>query len=110
MGLHITTDEKGIMIFRDDKRSYPSYYYSVSRKNDKGEYDSCYKTVKFKKDVSVENKTIISIKNAFESFDINKDDPKKKYPYLMITDFEVMKAPEPEITIPDTDEDAVPFD
>jgi len=108
MALKITTDEKGIMVFRDDKGQYPSYYYSVSRKNDKDEYESCYRPIRFKKGVEVQNKTIVAINSAFESFNIGKDG--KKYPYLMVTDFSVMGEPEPEIKIPDTDEDAVPFD
>jgi hypothetical protein len=108
MGLKITTDEKGIMVFRDDKGQYPSYYYSVSRKNDKDEYESCYRPIRFKKGIDVQNKTIIAINSAFESFNIGKDG--KKYPYLMVTDFSTMGEPELEITIPETDEDAVPFD
>ena len=108
MGLKITTDDKGIMVFRDDKGQYPSYYYSVSRKNDKDEYESCYRPIRFKKGIDVQNKTIIAINSAFESFNISKDG--KKYPYLMVTDFSIMGEPEPEITIPETDEDAIPFD
>ena len=108
MALKITTDEKGIMVFRDDKGQYPSYYYSISRKNDKDEWESCYRPIRFKKGVEVENKTIISIESAFESFNISKEG--KKFPYLMVTEFSIMGLPTPEITIPDTDEDAVPFD
>jgi len=108
MALKITTDDKGIMVFRDDKGQYPSYYYSISRKNDKDEWESCYRPIRFKKGVEVENKTIIAISSAFESFNIGKDG--KKFPYLMVTEFSVMGLPAPEITIPDTDEDAVPFD
>jgi hypothetical protein len=107
MGLKITTDDKGIMVFRDDKGQYPSYYYSISRKNDKDEYESCYRPIRFKKGIDVQNKTIIAINSAFESFNIGKDG--KKYPYLMVTDFSTMGEPEPEITIPYTDEDAIPF-
>jgi hypothetical protein len=109
MGLKITSDDKGVMVFRDDKGQYPSYYYSISRKNDKDEWESCYRPIRFKKGIEVQNKTVIAINSAFESFNIGKDG--KKYPYLMVTDYSVMEAPEPEISIPESagDADVVPF-
>lgn len=106
MGLVVNTDDKGLMIFKDEKGQYPRYYYAISRKNDKGEYVNAYQTIKFKKGVSLENNTKISIKNAFFSFDIGKDD--KKYPYLMVTDFQEIRDTD-FINVPDGLEDAVPF-
>ena len=109
MGLVVGTDEKGLKIWKDEKSTYPRYSYCISRKN--GEtWENCYQTVKFKKDVSVANGAEIRIKNAFFSFDISKEDPKKKYPYLMVTDFEVINGGDIQIPdVPESDEEAVPF-
>lgn len=112
MGLKITTDDKGLMIWRDDKGQFPNYSYSISRKDDKGGYINSYRSVRFKQGVELQNKTLISIKNAFESFNVGKDG--KKYQYLMITDFDVISGGEdsgiPDMPdIPDGMDDAVPF-
>lgn len=107
MGLVIKSDEKGIRIWKDEKSSFPRYSYSISRKKTDGNgYDTCYKSVKFKKDVSVENGTDIIVDNAFESFDIGKDG--KKYPYLMVTDFHYLED-KSFIDVPDGIEEAMPF-
>lgn len=110
MGLIITTDEKGLMIWRNDRGQFPSYSYSISRKNEKGEYINAYRDVKFKQGVELQNKTLISIKNAFESFNVAKDG--KKYPYLMITDFDILSdgAGVPEMPdVPDGTDEVIPF-
>ena len=113
MGLKVTTDDKGLKIWRNDEGQYPRYSYTISRKNQDGSWDNCYQTVRFKKDVSVNNGAVIKINNAFFSFDTAKDDPKKKYSYLMVTDFDVISAGDiqiPEIPdVPAGDEEAVPF-
>jgi hypothetical protein len=111
MGLNVSTDDKGLKIWRNDEGQYPRYSYTISRKNQDGTWDNCYQSVRFKKDVSVSNGVVIKINNAFFSFDTAKDDPKKKYPYLMVTDFSVISEPEPEISIPESagDADVVPF-
>ena len=106
MGIRITTDEKGLMIWRDDKGQYPNYSYSISRKNDEGNYENAYRQVRFKKGVDLPNKTLIQINDAFESFNVGKDG--KKYPYLMITDFSVMGDSSP-VDVPDTDAEVIPF-
>ena len=110
MGLVITTDDKGLKIWRDDKGQFPRYSYSISRKNDNDQWVNVYKDVKFKNGVDVENGTVISIKKAFESFNISKDG--KKYPYLMVSEFEVLEGGN--IQIPDVPaapdgEETVPF-
>ena len=79
--MHVKDGEEA-MIFKNDKG-----YYSIglSRKDRNGEYYHAYFPCQFKKDVNVENKTKIKIKNAFMSF-YNKDD--KQVFYLMILDFQ----------------------
>ena len=110
MGLVITTDDKGLKIWRDDKGQFPRYSYSISRKNDKDQWVNVYKEVKFKNGVNVENGTVISIKKAFESFNIASDG--KKYPYLMVSEFEVLEGgniPIPDVPAAPDGEDTVPF-
>lgn len=110
MGLVITTDDKGLKIWRDDKGQFPRYSYSISRKNDKDQWVNVYKEVKFKNGVNVENGAVISIKKAFESFNIASDG--KKYPYLMISEFEVLGGgdiPIPDVPAAADDEETLPF-
>ncbi|MBQ1296438.1 MAG: hypothetical protein IIY21_20495 [Clostridiales bacterium] len=84
MGFIICTDEKGCKVWRNDEGQYPRYSVSFSKKNEDGSYTNAYQSVKFKKGVSVENGTMIHIRNAFPSFTEYQG---KKYPYWMITDF-----------------------
>lgn len=104
MGVRIITDERGVKVWKDDKSQYPRYSISVSRKTDEG-YENYYMEAKFKKDADVPNNgDEILIKDSFLSFNTAKDG--KKYPYIMILDFEDM-TDRPEI--PDEIEEAVPF-
>ena len=105
MALVVTTDEKGLKVWRNDEGQYPRYSYTISRKNKDGEWENCYQTIKFKKDVSVANGTDIKVEKAFFSFDVGKDG--KKYPYLMVTEFTPIGGM---IDIPDSvADDEVPF-
>lgn len=105
MALTVGTDDKGLKIWRNDEGQYPRYSYTISRKNQSGEWENCYQSIKFKKDVSVANGAEIKIGKAFFSFDTGKDG--KKYPYLMVMEFEVIGGM---IDIPEAaDEDEAPF-
>lgn len=108
MGLVVSTDEKGLKIWKDEKSQYPRYSYCISRKNGE-QWENCYQSVKFKKDVNVPNGAVIQIKTAFFSFDVAKDDPKKKYPYLMITDFDIVGGDIQIPDVPESDDEVVPF-
>lgn len=82
--MHIKENEE-LMIFKNDKG-----YYSIglSRKDRNGNYFYGYFPCQFKKDVSVENKTRIKIKNAFMSFYLKE---KETIAYIVITDFEIVE-------------------
>ena len=109
MGLVIGTDEKGLKIWKDEKSTFPRYSYTISRKNGDN-WENCYQSCRFKKDVNVPNGAEIQIKKAFFSFDVAKDDPKKKYPYLMITDFDVISGGDIQIPdAPEGDDEVIPF-
>lgn len=85
--MHIKENEE-IIIFKNDKGFYS---IGLSRKDRNGEYFYGYFPCQFKKDVVLESKTRIRIRNAFMSFYL-KDD--KTMPYIMITDFDIVEKKE----------------
>lgn len=117
MGMRAMTDERGVKVWKDDKGEYPRYSYSISKKNDAGEYDNFYMEIKFKKELPLpENGDNIIINDSFLSFNVWKDKEGKKrtYPYLMVLDYENLDSSKPKdtsfIDVPDgIDADAVPF-
>lgn len=126
MGIKLTSDDRGVKIFRKDGTSssgnpYTLYSMSVSSKDIKGEWVNGYLDCAFKKGVEVNNKALIKINNAFPT--VNEYNGKKTIRY-MITDFEVLEqddAPPEQVSldsvandgfmnIPDNvDDDAMPF-
>lgn len=117
MGMRATTDERGVKVWKDEKGEYPRYSFSISKKNDAGEYDNFYMEIKFKKELPLpENGDNIIINDSFLSFNVWKDKEGKKrtYPYLMVLDYENLDSSKPKdtsfIDVPDgIDADAVPF-
>ena len=104
----IKTDEQGVKIWRDDKGQFPRYSYSISRKGEDGKYINCYQDIRFAKGVELQNGAVIQISKAFMSFNVGKDN--KKYPYLMVQEFQIMGG-DPIIDIPDAPdgEEVAPF-
>ena len=85
MSLQITGE---VMVFTKDYDWGRTYSIGISKKNEDGKYDKAYFQAKFKKGVVLENMTKIDIKNGWFSFDIPKDDPKKRYLYIFVSEFE----------------------
>ena len=77
------------MIFRQDKDGKRFYSIGLSRKDKNGNFINGYMTVVFKKDVELENKTKIKIKEAWLGFNV-KD--KKTYPHIFINDFDIVES------------------
>ena len=77
-----------VMIFRQDGQYGTSYTLGLSKKNTDGSYTNGYIPVHFKKDVSLDNKTNIYIKDAWLSFYKTKD--KKTIPFIFINEFETI--------------------
>ena len=74
MGMRAKTDERGVKVWRDDKAQYPRYSFSISKKNDAGEYDNFYMEIKFKKDLpEPDNGDSIIINDSFLSFNVWTD-------------------------------------
>ena len=77
------------MIFKLENTYGKFYNIGMSKKGQDGKYESGYMPVRFKKDVVLENKTKIRIKNAWLDF-YSKD--KKTYPYIFINEFEIVDS------------------
>lgn len=87
--MNITSD-KNVMVFKNKDGFYS---ISLSRKNNNDEWESAYFPVRFGKDVSIENKTLITIKEAWLSFYVNEKD-EKKYTnfYIFINKYDKVKS------------------
>lgn len=119
MGLTITTDDKGIKIYRSDKVSkagnnYTTYCIKVASKDKDGNWQNAFIDVSFKKGVSVNNKADIKIKNAF--YTVNSFNGNNTL-RLIITDFDVIgngdapaESSDAFMNIPDGIEEEIPFD
>ena len=95
MGLTVKSDDKGVMVFANEKEGangkYTLYSIGVSSKNASNEWVSGFLNVRFKKGVEVANKSKIKINNAFPVVSKGGD---KTYVSFMITDFDVLEAGE----------------
>jgi len=118
MGLRISTDDKGVKVFkkvRDTKNGgkFATYCLAVSSKDLEGNWLNGYIDCCFKKGVEVNNKAVINIKNAFYTVSEYQD---KKYTKIFILDFDTIEAGESEkavdtsfMDISDGIEGALPF-
>ena len=113
MGLRVTTDEKGVTVFANEKESangsFKVYSLGVSSKNQDGGWTNGYIQCRFKKGINVENKQKIKINSGFFYATKYKD---KTYTGIMITDFDIVNAENPAdefMKIPDGIDDDVPF-
>lgn len=84
--MNIQTDNQ-VMVFRYDGQYGANYSIGLSKKKQDGTYENGYMPCRFKKDVELENKTPIYIKQAWLTF--NQKD-KKTYPYIFINEFELV--------------------
>ena len=117
MGLTVSTDDKGVKIYAHDRESangkFMSYSLGVNSKTPNGDWVNGFINCRFKKGVSVANKTKIKINKAF--FTASKSGEKANT-FLMITDFDVLESGETAaqdadefMKIPETVDDEVPF-
>ena len=82
------TNDRPIMIFKNTFDDRDSYSCGLSKKKQDGTYENGFIKVLFRKDVNLENKTKILIKNAWLSFNVYE---KKTYPYIFINEFDVVE-------------------
>ena len=84
IGMNIIEDKEK-RIYRNEKDGKVSYLIGLSKKKEDGTYETGYINCRFKKDVSLEDKTKIIIKNAWlDFFKIEK----RTLPYIFISEFE----------------------
>lgn len=110
MGLTISTDKKGVMIFANahetDHGTFYTYNMGVSSKDKDGKYVNGYVPCRFKKGVSVPNKAKIQINNGFYVVNEVND---KKYVSVMITDFESLDGNEEWVKVDESLDSELPF-
>lgn len=77
-----------VMVFKNEYNGRVFYSLSLSKKDRNGTYYNGYMPCEFRKGVSLENKTMIYLKNAFLTFYM-KD--KRTVPYIKVLDFETVE-------------------
>lgn len=94
MGLIVQTDDKGVKVFANEKEGangkFTTYSLGVNSKNQSGDWVSGYISCRFKKGVTVPNKSKININRSF--FVASKGGAGKNYTHLMITDFDLLES------------------
>lgn len=81
-------DNRLIKVYRREYEGKMYYSIRLSKKDKDGNYINGYIDARFRKDVEVEDRTNIYIKNAWLDFYV-KD--KKTYPYIFINVFETVQ-------------------
>ena len=86
--MNITALKKALMVFRNDNNYGTSYQLSMSKRLQDGTYLNWYEDVRFRKDVSLEDRTMIYIKNGWrDAYKTKKGEIKK---YFFIDEFETI--------------------
>lgn len=79
------------MIFKNERDGKVSYSIGISKRKDDNTWEKGYIPVRFRKDVTLEDKTKIKIKSAWlDFFKIEK----KTFPYIFINEFEKITSQE----------------
>lgn len=68
MGIRITTDDRGIKVWRSDRGQYPSYAVQISKKEGDA-WINDYQKVHFKGGADIPNGTVIQIHDAFPALE-----------------------------------------
>ena len=68
MGIKISTDHRGIKVWRNDKGRYPSYAVQISVKEG-DTWVNEYQKVKFKGSPDIPNGTIVRVRDAFPTLE-----------------------------------------
>lgn len=76
------------MVFKYEYNDKPVYSIGLSKKDQDGNYIKGYKSVRFRKDVELDNMTKIRIKDAWIDFYKNEDG--RTIDYIFINDFDVV--------------------
>lgn len=82
-----------VMVFVKEHEGRKVYSLGLSKKNKNGGYDNGYILARFKKDIVLDNKTRIKVKESWLSFNTNEN---KTFPFIFINDFEILAEAKPE--------------
>lgn len=81
-----------VMVFVKEYEGRKLYSIGLSKKNKEGGYDNGYISARFKKDIVLNNKTRIKVKESWLSFNTNEN---KTFPFIFINDFEIVSEAKP---------------
>ena len=81
-----------VMVFVKEFDNRKIYNIGLSKKNKDGGYDNGYIQARFRKDVEIEDKTRIKVKESWLSFNKNEN---KTFPFVFINDFEILAEAKP---------------
>lgn len=81
-----------VMVFVKEYEGRKIYSIGLSKKNKEGGYDNGYISARFKKDIILDNKTRIKVKESWLSFNVNEN---KTFPFIFINDFEIIGTAKP---------------
>lgn len=84
-------NNKSVMVFRNDKKDKTIYNIGLSKKimkDDEETWQNGYILAQFNKDVDIENKTKIILKNAILDFYINKDN--QTVHFIRVFEYEIV--------------------
>ena len=90
MGIVVTTDDRGVKVWRNDDHGFPQYAIAVSQKQDNGEHIRAYQAVRFRRGVELSNGDEIFIQHAFPTLNVWSDrrtGEQRKRIVLMIDEF-----------------------
>lgn len=86
-------NDREVIVYKNDRGKYS---VMITKKNLNDEFEKAYMTIQFNKDVELENKTTIKIKNAWLSFyTIKRNELEKETRFFIrCSDFEKVDAPD----------------
>ena len=105
------SSDKEFLIFKNDK----GYTTTIGKKNSDGSYDNAYIGIQFNKDVQLENRTKIKIKNAWLSFykivkELKGETQTTTVFFIRCSDFEIVEEAEKEVANSGKKEEKNPFE
>lgn len=77
-----------VKVFRKDFNNKAYYRIGISKKDKDGNYENGYLDVRFRKDVELEDRANIYIKDAWISFYLKEE---KTVPFIFINEFETVE-------------------
>jgi len=100
-------NDRNVKVFANDYNGKRLYSIGLSKKDTNGEYVNGYMSCRFKKDVELNNKATIAIKDAWLDFYLSN---KRTIPYIFINDFELIDKGEEKQDIQQNEVEKDPYE